>query len=86
MPCRIEAFNSAFREHMRSLDSITIDDLESAMNGGGSRYSREEIMLLLQVRLILLASIDLKGLRSRNVIILLVFRYLINWAAFTPCP
>jgi len=47
--CRIEAFNSAFREHMRYMDSITIDDLEKVVNTGGVPYSREEIMLLLQV-------------------------------------
>ncbi|EEF42679.1 DNA replication licensing factor MCM3 [Ricinus communis] len=47
-PERVEAFNSAFREHMRYLDSITIDDLENAINGGGTQYSREEIMFLLQ--------------------------------------
>lgn len=45
---RIEAFNSAFREHMRYMDSITIDDLEKVVNTGGVPYSREEIMLLLQ--------------------------------------
>lgn len=50
-PCRIEAFNSAFREHMRYLDSITIDDLEKVVNTGDVRYSRKEIMLLLQVKL-----------------------------------
>ncbi|KAF9684170.1 hypothetical protein SADUNF_Sadunf04G0089900 [Salix dunnii] len=45
---RIEAFNLSFREHMRYLDSITIDDLEKVVNTGGVPYSREEIMLLLQ--------------------------------------
>lgn len=49
LSCRIEAFNSAFREHMRYMDSITIDDLEKVVNTGGVPYSREEIMLLLQV-------------------------------------
>ncbi|KAG8634664.1 DNA replication licensing factor MCM3 isoform X1 [Manihot esculenta] len=47
-PERIEAFNSTFREHMRYLDSVTIDDLENVVNTGDTRYSRAEIMLLLQ--------------------------------------
>lgn len=54
LSCRIEAFNSTFREHMRYLDSVTIDDLENVVNTGDTRYSRAEIMLLLQVELILL--------------------------------
>ncbi|KAG8637428.1 hypothetical protein MANES_15G120100v8 [Manihot esculenta] len=45
---RIEAFNSTFREHMRYLDNITIDDLEKVVNTGDMHYSRDEIMLLLQ--------------------------------------
>ncbi|KAJ8762019.1 hypothetical protein K2173_006621 [Erythroxylum novogranatense] len=47
-PERIEAFNTSFRQHMRYLDSITVDDLEKVINSGASQYSREEIMLLLQ--------------------------------------
>lgn len=34
---------------MRYMDSITIDDLEKVVNTGGVPYSREEIMLLVQV-------------------------------------
>ncbi|WCJ27378.1 DNA replication licensing factor MCM3 [Euphorbia peplus] len=47
-PERTEAFNAAFRQHMRYLDSITIDELEMAINGGGTQFSRDEIMILLQ--------------------------------------
>ncbi|CAL1410524.1 unnamed protein product [Linum trigynum] len=45
---RTEAFNSAFLQCMRYQQSITIDDLEKAINTGAAIYSRPEIMTLLQ--------------------------------------
>ncbi|CAI0451943.1 unnamed protein product [Linum tenue] len=45
---RTEAFNSAFLQCMRYQQSITIDDLEKAVNTGAAIYSRPEIMTLLQ--------------------------------------
>ncbi|KAF2305412.1 hypothetical protein GH714_005052 [Hevea brasiliensis] len=45
-PERIEAFNSTFREHMRYLDSITIDDLENAVNMGGLWEFADEAAIL----------------------------------------
>ncbi|KAK0579551.1 hypothetical protein LWI29_027895 [Acer saccharum] len=48
---RVEAFNTLFGQHMRAnrLDLINIADLEEVVNtGSDARYSRAEIMLLLE--------------------------------------
>ncbi|KAM7270985.1 hypothetical protein ACFE04_030199 [Oxalis oulophora] len=50
-PQRIEAFNSGFGQHMRTnhLNIISISEIEEAINARAEvRYSRAEIMLLLQ--------------------------------------
>ncbi|KAI9084455.1 hypothetical protein K1719_033645 [Acacia pycnantha] len=50
-PCRIEAFNSLFGQHMRAnrLDLITISDIENVVNQWAeSSYSREDISVLLE--------------------------------------
>ncbi|KAK0578237.1 hypothetical protein LWI29_007287 [Acer saccharum] len=52
-PQRTEAFNTIFGQHMRAnrLDLINIADLEEVVNtGSDARYSRAEIILLLDVK------------------------------------
>lgn len=52
--CRIEAFDSAFGQHMRAnhFDLISITDIEKVVNTGALvRYTRAEIISMLEVTL-----------------------------------
>lgn len=55
LSCRMEAFNTIFGQHIKAtrLESTSIQDIEVAVNSASDApYSRAEIVLLLEVRLI----------------------------------